>query len=145
MISVLAPIPELTIFWIDTGDDRFPDKIPAAVSKLIGSNPAELAPHAPVSSEHLVLTYSHAMDLEICSGLLAKRVARIGLIGSKTKWSRFRRRLIDRGHAKEAVDLIQCPIGIPELGKHPQAIAIGVASEILSRIMPEYAPSLKST
>ena len=28
---------------------------------------------------------------------------------------------------------IRCPIGDPSLGKHPQAIAVGVAAEILRR------------
>jgi xanthine dehydrogenase accessory factor len=27
----------------------------------------------------------------------------------------------------EAIDRIRCPIGDPGLGKHPQAIAVGVA------------------
>ena len=145
IVSVLAPVPELDIYWIDTGDDRYPGQIPASVTKLMAKNPAELTPHAPVGGEHLVLTYSHAMDLEICSGLLSRRVAKIGLIGSKTKWARFRSRLIDRGHDSEEVDLIQCPIGNPELGKHPQAIAVGVASEILNRIIPESASSSYSS
>ena len=140
IVSVLAPIPDLEIYWIDTGHDRYPDDIPETVTKLIAKNPSELAPHAPLDSEHLVLTYSHAMDLEICSGLLARGVAKIGLIGSETKWARFRKRLIARGHDKRDINLIQCPIGNPELGKHPQAIAVGVASEILNRIMPDPMP-----
>ncbi|MDE0110770.1 MAG: xanthine dehydrogenase accessory protein XdhC [Albidovulum sp.] len=141
VVSVLSPIPELDIHWIDTGDERYPEDIPASVTKLIAKNPAKLAPHAPLRSEHLVMTYSHSMDLEICSELLARRVARIGLIGSKTKWARFRSRLVERGHDERDVDAIRCPIGNPELGKHPQAIAIGVASDILNRIMPEPGPS----
>jgi xanthine dehydrogenase accessory factor len=31
-----------------------------------------------------------------------------------------------------AVGAIRCPIGDPALGKHPQAIAIGVAAEFLA-------------
>ncbi|MCY4461853.1 MAG: xanthine dehydrogenase accessory protein XdhC [Albidovulum sp.] len=139
IVSVLAPVPELDLYWIDTDENRYPDSIPAEVSKLVAKNPAAVAPHAPLNSEHLVLTYSHAIDLEICSALLRRNVERIGLIGSGTKWARFRSRLVKMGHDAEAVDRIQCPIGNPGLGKHPQAIAVGVASEILSRIIPESA------
>jgi xanthine dehydrogenase accessory factor len=56
-----------------------------------------------------------------------------GLIGSATKWARFRSRLAALGHLATSIDRIDCPIGNPSLGKHPQAIAIGVASAFLSR------------
>ena len=87
---------------------------------------------APAEAEHLVLTYSHALDLEICHRLLGHGFRAAGLIGSATKWARFRSRLAALGHAPEQVARIRCPIGDPALGKHPQAIAVGVAAEILS-------------
>ncbi len=54
-----------------------------------------------------------------------------GLIGSKTKWARFRSRLAALGHSPGAIARITCPIGDPELGKHPQMIAVGVAAQLL--------------
>jgi xanthine dehydrogenase accessory factor len=56
----------------------------------------------------------------------------VGLIGSDTKWARFRRRLHGMGHASEQIARIACPIGDPSLGKHPQAIALGVATAMLT-------------
>jgi ABC-type Na+ transport system ATPase subunit NatA len=53
-----------------------------------------------------------------------------GLIGSATKWARFRSRLAGWGMIRRRISRIRCPIGDPGLGKHPQAIAVGVA-EIL--------------
>jgi xanthine dehydrogenase accessory factor len=64
---------------------------------------------------------------------LGRGFARLGLIGSATKWARFRGRLRALGHAAAQIARIECPIGDPSLGKHPQAIAIGVAAAFLSQ------------
>ncbi|MCY4180548.1 MAG: XdhC family protein, partial [Litoreibacter sp.] len=58
--------------------------------------------------------------------------AEAGLIGSDTKWARFRRRLAALGHSDAQISRIRCPIGQKELGKHPQAIALGTAAALLS-------------
>ncbi len=131
LVNTLSPLPEFDITWIDTDPDRFPDAIPANVTQLPAANPALLAHHAPEHGGHLILTYSHALDLELCHQLLSHRFAFAGLIGSASKWARFRSRLATLGHARDQIDTITCPIGTPGLGKHPQAIAIGVAAELL--------------
>lgn len=132
LVSVLAPLPGLAITWVDTGADRFPDAVPEGVTVLPAADPALLAGHAPAGAEHLVLTYSHALDLALCDALLRRGFATCGLIGSATKWARFRRRLAGMGHADAQISRIDCPIGDPSLGKHPQAIAVGVATCILA-------------
>jgi xanthine dehydrogenase accessory factor len=86
---------------------------------------------APVGAEHLILTYSHAIDLDLCHRLLGHGFASCGLIGSASKWARFRSRLVGLGHAPGQIARIQCPIGEPALGKHPQAIALGVGAALL--------------
>ncbi len=48
-----------------------------------------------------------------------------GLIGSATKWARFRKRLATLGHSEAQIDQIACPIGDPALGKQPHEIAVG--------------------
>ncbi len=131
IVAVLAPLPEIAITWVDTGAERFPGEVPEGVTVLAAVNPADLLRHAPVHAEHLILTYSHALDLELCHRLLGHGFARAGLIGSKTKWARFRSRLGALGHAPDNISRITCPIGDPSLGKHPQAIALGVAAEML--------------
>jgi xanthine dehydrogenase accessory factor len=100
------------------------------VTPLVAVNPADLVA-APPEAEHLILTYSHALDLELCHRLLGHGFASCGLIGSRTKWARFRSRLAALGHGEASVARIRCPIGDPTLGKHPQAIAVGVAQEVL--------------
>ena len=128
----LAPLPDLSTTWVDVSKDRFPEDVPANARILAASHPPDAVPHAPECAEHLVLTFSHALDLEICSRILSRPFRSAGLIGSDTKWARFRKRLIEAGHAASKVDRIQCPIGDPSLGKHPWAIAVGVAASLLS-------------
>ncbi|MBT8169917.1 xanthine dehydrogenase accessory protein XdhC [Falsiruegeria litorea] len=131
MVDVLAPLPDLAITWVDTGAGRFPADVPAGVTVLPAAKPAELVRHAPPEAEHLVLTYSHTLDLELCNRLLSHSFAFAGLIGSATKWARFRSRLAALGHSPALISRITCPIGRPDLGKHPQMIAVGVAAELL--------------
>jgi xanthine dehydrogenase accessory factor len=132
IVTTMAALPDLRITWVDTAADRFPD-LPDGVVQRIAANPADLVAEAPANAEHLVLTFSHALDLELCHRLLGHGFARLGLIGSATKWARFRSRLQALGHPAERILRIDCPIGRVEYGKHPQAIAIGVAAEFLER------------
>lgn len=131
LVSVISPLPEIEITWVDTAPERFPEDVPDAVTVVPASDPADLVAHAPTGAEHLIVTYSHTLDLELCHRLLRRGFGFAGLIGSKTKWARFRSRLAALGHTPEAIARITCPIGEPALGKHPQAIALGVAAHML--------------
>ncbi|UWQ33837.1 xanthine dehydrogenase accessory protein XdhC [Leisingera sp. M527] len=131
LVNVLAPLPELQITWADTAAARFPVETPAGVTAIPAADVAPLVPHAPENAAHLVLTYSHALDLALCHALLGHGFAFAGLIGSKTKWARFRSRLAALGHSPDRISRITCPIGDPQLGKHPQMIAVGVAAQLL--------------
>lgn len=138
LVGVLAPLPGMAITWVDIDAARFPEIVPQGVEMRVAPDPADLVPDAPKAAEHLIVTYSHALDLELCHRLLRHGFARAGLIGSATKWARFRSRLTALGHAPGAVARIDCPMGDPSLGKHPQAIAIGVAAVLLQqRAMPQ--------
>ncbi len=130
LVNVLAPLPGMHLTWIDTDAARFP-VIPEGVVRKTAANPADLVPEAPAHAEHLILTFSHAFDLEICHRLLGHGFGTVGLIGSATKWARFRSRLKALDHAGAQIDRIRCPIGDPGLGKHPQAIAVGVSADLL--------------
>ena len=133
LVDVLAPLPEVQITWVDVAPDRFPEAAPPNVRILPVPDPAQAVALAPPGAEHLILTFSHALDLELCHRLLAHGFADCGLIGSATKWARFRSRLAALGHGPGEISRITCPIGDPALGKHPQAIAISVAADFLSQ------------
>ena len=131
LVAVLAPLPGIAVTWVDVAAERFPDVVPEGVTIVPANDPALVADHAPEGAEHLILTYSHALDLELCHRLLNRGFKACGLIGSATKWARFRPRLGALGHDAAAIGRIRCPIGDPALGKHPQAIAVGVVAELL--------------
>jgi xanthine dehydrogenase accessory factor len=99
----------------------------------VAHDPVLAIRHSPKAADHLILTYSHEIDLALCHGLLRHGFVSCGLIGSATKWARFRSRLSALGHEPAQIARIACPIGEPGLGKHPQAIAVGVAAALLTK------------
>jgi xanthine dehydrogenase accessory factor len=131
LVGVLAALPDVAITWVDVDTDRFPTIATANVRILPVTEPERAIPLAPKNAEHLIVTYSHALDLTLCHQLLDHGFSTCGLIGSATKWARFRSRLSALGHAHNRIDQINCPIGDPSLGKHPQEIAIGVAAAMI--------------
>ncbi|MFL4468657.1 xanthine dehydrogenase accessory protein XdhC [Tateyamaria armeniaca] len=131
LVDVLHPIPGIAITWVDTAADRFPDDVPNCVTVVPAGDPSRLVPHAPVDADHLILTYSHDLDLSLCHAVLQHGFGSAGLIGSATKWARFRKRLSMLGHGSDQIARITCPIGDPALGKQPHMIAIGVAHRLL--------------
>ncbi|MCO4841774.1 MAG: xanthine dehydrogenase accessory protein XdhC [Yoonia sp.] len=132
LVHALSPLPDVAITWIDGRDDIFPATLPINVTTLPAKAPENAAQLAPNGAEHLIVTHSHATDLAICHALLSHTCNSIGLIGSTTKWARFKSRLAALGHTQSDIAQIACPIGDPSLGKHPAQIAIGVATAILA-------------
>ena len=133
---VLGTLP-CALTWIDSRDEIFPDAVADNVtcehSDPVQAAVADLAPGSRV----LIMSFSHAEDLEIVAACL-KRVRErgdlpyIGLIGSRTKWATFRHRLEERGFRKQELAQVTCPIGIPGIhGKEPAVIAIAVAAQLL--------------
>lgn len=135
--AVMAPLPGLSLLWVDIAPERFPAVVPARVNLLPAPDPAAAVAMAPKDAHHLILTFSHGLDLELCHRLLGHGFASCGLIGSATKWARFRSRLETLGHSAARIAEITSPIGDPRLGKHPQAIALGVATEFLRQSAAE--------
>jgi xanthine dehydrogenase accessory factor len=55
-----------------------------------------------------------------------------GLIGSRTKRTRFERRLRDRGIPEAQLARMTCPIGVPGIGgKEPEVLAVAVVAQLL--------------
>lgn len=136
LVGVLAPLPDVAITWVDTGLDRFPSEIALGVRALPCADMPAALHLAPKDAAHVIVTFSHALDLALCAGALKRGFASCGVIGSATKWARFSARLTAMGFAPAEISRISCPIGLPDLGKHPQAIAIGVAATMMGRGAP---------
>lgn len=90
----------------------------------------------PLGAHVLVMTHDHVEDLAVVDqSLRAEGLGSIGLIGSASKWARFRKKLLDHGHTDEDLRRVTTPIGVPEVsGKQPAVIAVSVAARILQLI-----------
>jgi xanthine dehydrogenase accessory factor len=128
------------IVWIDTDTERFPDPVPAHVKRLVIASPNDAVGLAPDDAFHVVMSYSHALDLEICHAVLKRgRFRYLGLIGSMTKRARFLKRLGDLGVSEAMLSRLTCPLGAGgPRSKEPGVIAISLAAEILQ--LSETAP-----
>jgi xanthine dehydrogenase accessory factor len=135
---VLATLP-LRIVWVDPRADRFPAALPPNVEPLDSDSPAHEVGAIPAGADVLVMTHSHALDLDLCVALLARDdLGSVGVIGSRTKAASFRARLARRGVPAARLARLRCPIGEPPRGeaarhaldRHPGAIAASVAFEL---------------
>jgi xanthine dehydrogenase accessory factor len=136
VVRVLAALP-MDLTWIDSRDEIFPDNLPANV-RCEHSHPVHAAvADVPPGSRMLIMSFSHAEDLDVVAACLARQRAQadlpyVGLIGSKTKWASFRQRLLARGFTEAELAHVTCPIGVPGIaGKEPEVIAVAVAAQIL--------------
>lgn len=81
----------------------------------------------------VILTHSHALDLELVARALARGgFPYLGLIGSERKWRRFQERLRARGFTPDQLARVRCPIGLTHTSKDPAAIALSTAAELVS-------------
>lgn len=136
LVRVLAPLP-FALTWIDSRDGIFPEPEPPGVA-CEHSDPVQAAvPGLAPGSQVLIMSFSHAEDLDVVAACLLRQRAQadlrfIGLIGSATKWATFRSRLRRRGFSDAELEQVTCPIGIPGIpGKQPEVIAVAVAAQLL--------------
>lgn len=134
--QTLSPLEHFSVTLIDDDTSRLPKLKHARTRPMVAADMPRAVAHAPTDAHHLILTYSHDIDLALCDALLRRGFTSCGLIGSATKWSRFRKRLGQLGHSDAQISRITCPIGDPSMGKHPQAIAIGVAARLIGGQLP---------
>ncbi len=128
----LAPLP-FAVRWIDPRREAFPAYAPANVALIHAVEPtAELA-HAPDGALIVVMTHSHAIDLEIVAeALRSERFGYVGLIGSATKRARFVSQMRSAGLSEAQLANLVCPIGVTGVeGKDPAVIAASTAAQML--------------
>jgi xanthine dehydrogenase accessory factor len=130
----LAPLP-FSVTWIDPRPDAFPAHLPLNVTARQIENPVDAIAMAPPGAFVLVMTHSHALDLEVVHAALADgRFHYVGLIGSATKRARFEKRLAELGIDRSRVDELVCPIGVDGIhSKLPAVIAAATIAELLIR------------
>ena len=136
LVQVFATLP-FAVQWLDSRDQVFPARVPDNV-QFEHSDPVHAAvDQLPTQSRVLIMSFSHAEDLDIVAACLKRQRARadlpyVGLIGSKSKWASFRQQLLARGFTEQELAHITCPIGVPGIAdKRPEVIAIAVAAQLL--------------
>jgi xanthine dehydrogenase accessory factor len=139
LIRVLTSLP-LSVTWIDSRDEIFPQDCPANV-QCEHSDPVQAqVPHLAPGSAVLIMSFSHAEDLDVLAASLTRARSHndlpyIGLIGSKTKWATFRHQLEARGFSEDDFARVTCPIGVSGIqGKQPEVIAVSVAAQLLQQL-----------
>ncbi|MGL4434804.1 MAG: xanthine dehydrogenase accessory protein XdhC, partial [Giesbergeria sp.] len=139
LARVLAPLP-FALRWVDSRDGVFPPDVAPGVA-CEHSDPVQAAvPGLAPGSRVLIMSFSHAEDLDVVAACLHRQRERgdlpfIGLIGSRSKWASFRRRLHERGFAEAELAQVTCPIGVPGIaGKAPEVIAVAVAAQLLQTL-----------
>lgn len=132
LVQVLGTLP-CAVTWIDEREDDFPANVPPNVTVLSTDAPEDEVRRAAPGSMFLVMTHSHALDLELARAILAREdFDYFGLIGSASKRAQFERRLAARGLSRASIARMTCPIGVAGIrSKSPGAIAVAVAAELL--------------
>jgi len=87
-------------------------------------------------SDILLLGHDWNVDQEMLIGLLSimdeNSRPRIGVIGSKSKWSAFKKAALSVNISESIIDSTRCPIGL-SIGAHsPEEIAVAVCAEIMA-------------
>jgi xanthine dehydrogenase accessory factor len=92
----------------------------------------------PAGAHVFIMSHDHSEDFLLCHAALRRGdLGSVGLIGSRAKWIRFRRKLAAEGFSEWEMDRIRCPIGLPEVkGKAPAVIAVSAAADLLRAIPP---------
>lgn len=139
VVKVLDGLP-VRIKWIDERAGEFPEALPDNCEKISTATPVDALPDSLDNAFIVIMTHQHELDYHIVRAALQKGgYAYLGLIGSKAKSIKFRKRL--QGEGLDGSSLV-CPIGMPGIkGKHPRTIAISLAAQLLS-LEPVHADSL---
>jgi xanthine dehydrogenase accessory protein XdhC len=132
LVQVLGTLP-CAVTWVDERENDFPPGVPPNVSVVVTDAPEDEVRHAAPRSLFLVMTHSHALDLELARAILARAdFGYFGLIGSASKRAQFERRLAALGVPRSVLARMTCPIGVPGIrNKAPGAIAVAVAAQLL--------------
>jgi xanthine dehydrogenase accessory factor len=81
----------------------------------------------------LIVTRDHAIDQQLLEQLIAKPLFYLGMIGSRGKVGRFRKRLEAKGlYTEERWARLRAPIGFDIGAETPEEIAVAIAAELVA-------------
>lgn len=132
LATLLVRLP-VSLTWIDSREAAFSPESETGMRRVVSDAPEAEVATLPPECAAVVMTHSHALDLEIVHAWLRRGDFRfLGLIGSRTKRQRFEHQLRLRGHGEAALSRLVCPIGVDGIrGKEPEVIAVAIAAQLL--------------
>ena len=87
----------------------------------------------PVDSatDVLIVTRSHAFDLQVLRQALRSPAGYIGMIGSRHKWKTLSSLLLEEGFGDDDLKRVHCPVGLEIGADSPEEIAVSIAAELI--------------
>lgn len=140
-IATLAHSVGLTVQVVETRSEFATAELFAHAKRLVvRPTLAEAFDEVYTDSYTYAIIASHAFDEEAAKTLLSRRVAYLGVLGSRHKAKRLYSTLALSG---DELDRLFCPIGLDIGAQTPQEIAVSVIAEILAHINERSACNLK--
>jgi xanthine dehydrogenase accessory factor len=135
-LGPLLPPLGFEVVVCDDGDTGALDVAPAWADRVVDSFDVAdvekaIGPLGP--GDHvLIVTRDHAVDQRLLEDLVARDVGYLGMIGSRGKVGRFRKRLEAKGLDLSRWDRLRAPIGLDLGAETPEEIAIAIAAELVA-------------
>ena len=128
----IADILGLTPIIIDPRDS-FASSARFTHKQLIKAWPKEALHELGLDPFTAVIALAHVahIDDDALGPALKSSTRYVGALGSKRNHAKRRARLLEAGHANEAIDRIHCPIGLDICAVTPEEIALAIASEVV--------------
>lgn len=79
----------------------------------------------------IIVTRGHIHDYEVLAQALQTRARYIGMIGSRKKRNIIYAKLLEGGVARQELERVCCPIGLPIEADTPEEIAISIVAELV--------------
>tara|TARA_B110000003_G_scaffold117163_1_gene119685 strand:+ start:8128 stop:8979 length:852 start_codon:yes stop_codon:yes gene_type:complete len=108
------------------------EKCDANVEKRLSAIPEIDIKSSPAGSAYIILSHDHALDFILCAAALERNDANyVGMIGSKTKKTKFKR-WYQSNFDNSSIEALTCPIGSERNhDKRPSVIASFVTAEVI--------------
>lgn len=125
---------DFDLHWVDSRAEEFPEPVEHPIRVQCVDDPVDLVGSAPASSAFLIMTHSHTLDFSLLEAALRRAdAAYIGVIGSQSKWRRFKLRLQHRGFSDQEIAKVFCPVGLASVpGKRPVEVAVSISAQLIA-------------
>lgn len=146
LVSILGQL-DARVRWIDNRAEQFPHQLPDNTTAVCRDDITAYVEHLPPECFVIILTHDHGLDYAILEACLDRKdCAYIGVIGSKTKALRFKKRLRGAAFRLDAIDAVACPIGLENIpGKQPIEVAVAISAQVIQRMHNSDSQPAKQT